>query len=319
MFKLKKSSHAELVSASSCRSRTKFGMTAILFGKTAILFGITVNFLFLLVSCKSTPTLDHISLNKGDFYVVTDELEQKSEDGKYIFFRLYNPEYSNPLYIANLLKGGLNATHIKDTPNVSHASINFSLNDDFYGLSLGGKYQLKHESCMHPETNDYMKHCDPKRSEQITYALKVSEQEFEDAKKFVEFYANDTRLKYKSSINFRMARFSIKRKYFTKEEKQQFGSITYKKNVKNKHVSLETDQKIEKNFVCSTFVGFVLYNNVPAVADYFDEKEIKYEYLNVADVAAIPGVEPLFYSTWEDYDLAVADFVEKFPEFKKYY
>ena len=66
-------------------------------------------------------------------------------------------------------------------------------------------------------------------------------------------------------------------------------------------------------------MGFVLYNNVPAVADYFDEKEIKYEYLNFADVAAIPGVEPLFYSTWEDYDLAVADFVEKFPEFKKYY
>ena len=283
--------------------------------------------IFFLVSCQSTPTLEHFSLNNGATYVVAEELEdeattsenlQNNASYKYLFFRLYNPEYRNPLYIANLLKGGIDATHIDDTPNVSHASINFSLEDDFYGLSMGGKYQLKRESCVNPKTNDYMKNCDPIKSEQITYALRVTPQEYDDAKALVEFYANDTRLKYKASINFRMAMFSIKRKYFTKAEKQQFGQITYKKSAKNKHFSLENTQKIEKNFVCSTFVGFVLYNTVPAVQAYFDEYDIKYDYLNVPDVAAIPGVFPLFYSNWNDYQKAALDFVEKYPEFKEY-
>ena len=283
--------------------------------------------IFFLVSCQSTPTLEHFSLNDGALYVIAEDLENEvtgpentEEDAsyKYIFFRLYNPEYSNPLYIANLLKGGIDATHIDDTPNVSHASINFSLDDDFYGLSMGGKYQLKKESCVNPITNDYMKNCDPAKSEQITYALKVSPQEYEDAKAFVEYYSKEPKLRYKASINFRMAMFSIKRKYFTKAEKQQFGSITYKKNVKNKHFSPENAQKIEKNFVCSTFVGCVLYNTVPEVQTYFDENDIKYDYLNVPDVAAIPGVFPLFYSNWNDYQKAAQDFVAKYPEFKEY-
>ena len=292
-------------------------------------FGITVVLLLLLTSCRTTRTLDYISLNKGDFYVVNDDMEATEPDKahsdttgnapcKYIFFRLYNPEYNNPLYIANILKGGLKATQIDDTPNVSHASLNFTLNDDFYGLSLGGKYQLTAESCENPKSNKYMKNCDAKRSEQITYALKVTPEEFENAKHFTEFYANYTKLKYKSSLNFGMALFSIKRKYFTKEEKQRFGSVTYSKKAKNRHISLENEQNLEKNFVCSTFVGYVLYNNVDEVAAFFDEKDIKYSYLNVADIAEIPGVVPLFYSTWADYDKAALAFVEKYPEFREY-
>ncbi len=280
---------------------------------------------FLLISCKTTRTLDHISLNNGDFFVVADDLEFEeldTDNPKYIFFRLYNPEYNNPLYIANILKNGLKATQIPETPNVSHASINFTLDDNFYGLSLGGKYQLSPESCVNPKSNKYMKNCDPKRSEQITYALRVTEQEYEDTKRFVEFYAKNTKLKYKSSINFGMALFSIKRKFFTPEENQQFGNVIYKKAATNKHVSYETlenDENIETDFVCSTFVGYVLYSNVDEVSDFFDEKDIKYEYLNVSDIAEIPGVVPLFYSTWADYDKAALSFTEKFPEFKQYF
>ena len=48
----------------------------------------------------------------------------------------------------------------------------------------------------------------------------------------------------------------------------------------------------------------------------FSEKG--YANVYVADIAEIPGVVPLFYSTWADYDKAALAFVEKYPEFREY-
>ena len=70
--------------------------------------------------------------------------------------------------------------------------------------------------------------------------------------------------------------------------------------------------------MCSTFVGYVLYNNVESVSSFFDDNNIKYEYLNVTDISLIPGMTPLFYSNWDTYPEAAQAFVEEYPEFSEY-
>ena len=275
-------------------------------------------------SCKTTRSLvkDAIEPNAPEdahFIVAHDVVFPEVEgDYKYIFFRLYNPAYKNPLYIANVLKNGLSITKTEDVPDLSHASINFTLDDNYYGLTLGGEYQLAEEECAVPQNNKYMKNCDPEKSEQITYALKVSEEEYENTKNFVEHYANSTQIKYASGLNIKIALFSIKKKFIKQKKHQQFGSIIYPDKADNKKVNIEDDDHLLNNFVCSTFVGYVLYNNVESVSEFFDENNIKYEYLNVTDISLIPGIVPLFYSNWDTYPEAAKAFVEEYPEFAEY-
>ena len=275
-------------------------------------------------SCKTTrsmarETLEPNAPEDASFILAHDVVFPEIEGNyKYIFFRLYNPSYKNPLYIANVLKNGLSLTKTEDVPDLSHAAINFTLDDNYYGLTLGGQYQLAEEECTIPQNNKYMKNCNPGKSEQITYALKVSEEEYEKAKIFVERYANSTDIKYASSLNFKLALFSIKRKFFTPKDHKQFGTVIYPDKVDNKKVDIDNDNEIQNNFVCSTFVGYVLYNNVESVSNYFDENNIKYEYLNVTDISLIPGMTPLFYSNWDTYIEAAHAFVEEYPEFADY-
>ena len=119
-------------------------------------------------------------------------------------------------------------------------------------------------------------------------------------------------------MNIKLALFNIKKKFFTSKNHQQFGSVIYPKDANNKKINLDEDEKIPNNFVCSTFVGYVLYNNVESVSDFFDENDIKYEYLNVTDIILIPGIVPLFYSNWDNYPEAARASVEEYPEFSDY-
>ena len=275
-------------------------------------------------SCKTTRSIakETIEPNAPDdapFIVAHNVVFPEIEGNyKYIFFRLYNPAYKNPLYIANVLKGGISITRPENVPDVSHASINFSLDDNYFGLKLGGDFPLEVEECTIPDNNEYMKKCDKEKSEQITYALKVTEEEYEKTKQFVEHYVNSDNVKYNTALNFKIALFSIKRKFFTAKENQQFGSLIYPEDVYNQKVNLNDDTDTPSLFVCSTFVGYVLYNNVESVSKFFDDNNIKYEYLNVSDITQIPGIVPLFYSNWDTYNDAAKAFVEEYPEFSDY-
>ncbi len=275
-------------------------------------------------SCKTTRSLAKESIeptapDDAPFIVAHDVVFPEIEgDYKYIFFRMYNPSYKNPLYIANILKNGLSLTKTEDVPDLSHVAINFSLEDSYYGLTLGGEHQLAAEECAIPQSNKYMKNCDPEKSEQITYALKVTEEEYEHTKAFVEHYVESTEVKYASSLNFKIGLFSIRKKFFTPKDHKQFGTIIYPRDANNEKVNIEDEDKLPNNFVCSTFIGYVLYNNVESVSEFFDDNNIKYEYINVSDISLIPGIIPLFYSNWDNYPEAAQAFVEEYPEFSEY-
>lgn len=278
-----------------------------------------ISFSTLFFGCKTTNSIYNDEVSPEAPYYLEDEFsfnEDVSEPSKYIFIRLYNPDYTNPFYIANLLQGGINLTEISDY-HFSHAAINFSLNDDFYGLTSGGYYQLARESCLNPKENKYMKHCDPIDSEQITLALKVNEEEYINLQKEIDEYSKNHKIKYNVGKNFQNAFFALDRRFFTNKNKRAFGYADYPYSKKDQKKDNDKNHN-ETQFVCSTFLAYILYQNVDYIHDYFVENNINYRYINVTDLLFLPNISPLFYSTWENYQTAAENFVNKNPEFSAY-
>ena len=239
---------------------------------------------------------------------------------RYIFIRLYDPNYSDPLYIANLLQGGIALTEV-NPESVSHASIGFDLSDYFFGLTSGGRYNLKIERCTDVASNDYMKKCDPEKSIQSTYAIAVTQEEYEKAYNLILKNLNNKQLKYAAVQNVKIAGYSVRRKFFTESEQQQLGSEqledklydakkTFKENVKTPFT--------DKRFVCSSFVAWVLYNSVDRVRQMFDVHKTNYKYITPSDLPHIDGVEFLFSSTWVDFDNAAKEFAVNNEVFESY-
>lgn len=280
------------------------------------IFNLIIVFCLTIVSCKSNKIED--SNIPPVPYLIEDTLtfHEKEEPYKYIFLRLYNPNYENPFYIANLLKSGINfteSTHFE----LSHASINFTLDDNFYGLTLNGVYNLERESCNNIANNEYMARCNPFSSEQITFAIRVSEEEYENTKKMVEEYYKKGDVKYHTSDNFLIALFLTKRKYFTRKSRQNLENLNYPRSFLREKKRKDPNY-IENDFVCSTFIAYLLSNNVKEIGEWFEEHKVNYNYINVTDLPYIPGVVPLFYSTWDNYEYTTNLFINQYPEFEEY-
>ena len=151
-----------------------------------------------------------------------------------------------------------------------------------------------------------------------TSSREVTEEEYNNTQKFVDYYLDSTDLKYASGLNVKLGLFSIKKKFFTSKKHKQFTTQKYPKSAKNVKINKENESEYLNRFVCSTFIGYVLYNNVQSVSDFFDKYNIKYDYLNVTDLSLIPGMTPLFYSTWANYLEAAKEFVTENDEFSEY-
>lgn len=289
---------------------------------TSNIFFVTIFSILFLNSCRSNNFTNNDNTFTSIPYLIEEDvkfpdLEDSTEPYKYIFLRLYNPVYSNPLYIANILKGGIKATEISDF-ELSHASINTTLDDGFYGLTLAGNSQFSEEFCSDVTTNDYMSKCNPDLSDQFTFALKVTEHEYEYIKDTIKFYSKYPDLSYAALQNFQIAVYSTKRKFFTKKDKKAFGEVEQYPKSKRNEEKQKQDEYIEKNFVCSTFISYILITTIPRIHDWFNDHNINYRYVNVTDITSIPGVTPLFYSTWSNYEFAANLFTELNPEFKGY-
>lgn len=263
-----------------------------------------------------------VSKEKGkDFYYLDkDGAREPFGEQRYIFIRLYDPSYASPIYVENLLQNGMSKTQV-NPESVSHASIGFDLSDYFFGLTSGGKYNLKIEKCMDVASNRYMKRCNPMRSTQSVYALKVKPEEYEKACDIVYRNLTNKWLRYATIQNVKIAGYSIKRKFFTDEEQQTLGSsalsdrfYTFKKFLRS---FFETPYS-ERKFVCSGFVAWVLYNSVDSIREWFDMNKINVNYVIPSDLPHIEGVEFLFSSTWDDYDCAAKEFVRQNPKFRPY-
>jgi len=244
-------------------------------------------------------------------YTIYEDISfnEVEEPYKYIFLRIYNPVYKNPLYFANFLKAGINATEVSEY-TASHSSIGFSLEDTFYGLSGTGHGRLKIEHCTNIVDHPYMKSSDPQKSDQLTMAIKVRESEYNNIKADVEKAYEDPEFTYNVIQNFKIAPVAMNRKFFAKKENKQFGSIKYPKRKYNPNK--------KERFVCCTYISYLLITYVPEFKQWFEEHKVDYHLLTVTDLIFLPYSKKLFYSSWDDYDLAVEAFVSQYPDFLPY-
>ena len=301
-----------------------------LFVKKAAPF-LALSLTLLFVSCRSTKFVDErtqimsdgLEINASDdiFKIYDtaflpesprgsgDSSSKNGEDKKYIFMRLYYPDYDNKASSVNMLKKMI----VLADPNpelASHSSIAFNLEDDYYGLTLYSRKDLKKESCENPEDNLYMKLCNPYRSVQTTLAIQVTDQEYEAAKKMLEKDFAEQKVKYWATKNVLVGWEGFKRKRLPRS-KSVLGGQDKKKGY------IDSNKK-QKHFVCSTYLAYVLQCCVKKVDDFFRDRNVSYQIVSPTDLYYIPGLKVLFTSTWVDYKIAAQEFVRSAPVFAKY-
>lgn len=284
---------------------------------------LTTIFLIALGGCRSTKFADEqtqilpdgLEINAQDevFKIYDTDFEDEFQQGeKFIFLRLYFPNYKNKLSGVNILKGLIVSIDPTDE-KVSHTSMGFDLHDNFYGLTRYKPQHLKFESCLNPQTNRYMKMCDKYKSLQMTLAIKVSAQEYEATKEFLERDYAETKVKYSIPKNLPLGFWGVKRKKQKTAQERNFGGIPSKKGYVN-----PADERKYK-FVCSSYLAYVLANTVQSVRDFFIENQIDYNYVIPTDLIFFPGAQKLFVSTWVDYEIAAEEFVKSQPLFAEYF
>ena len=290
---------------------------------TIILTVFAVIFALFESNCRSTlveRTVDEttaleLGLDKGDnvFQIyVSEELKQALTQDHWIFIRLYQPYYDNPLCIENVLSKCIQFVDVNPDYS-SHSAIGFSLDDGFYGLtSSNSGHNLYLESCTNSGDNEYMKKCNIYKSVEITYALKVTEEEYKKAKNIVESYYDDTRTCYNINQNVKIAWKAVDRKFFSPKDQQQFAAKPFA-------TSEQTFCEDKYDFVCSSFIAYVLANSVESVHDFFVEKQIDSNYVMPSDLAYIPGVIKLFKTTWVDYNIGAKNVAQTYTCFATYY
>ena len=290
---------------------------------TIILTVFAVVFALFESNCRSTlveRTVDEttaleLGLDKGDnvFQIyVSEELKQALTQDHWIFIRLYQPYYDNPLCIENVLSKCIQFVDVNPDYS-SHSAIGFSLDDGFYGLtSSNSGHNLYLESCTNSGDNEYMKKCNIYKSVEITYALKVTEEEYKKAKNLVESYYDDTRTCYNINQNVKIAWKAVGRKFFSPKDQQQFAAKPFA-------TSEQTFCEDKYDFVCSSFIAYVLANSVESVHDFFVEQQIDSNYVMPSDLAYIPGVIKLFKTTWVDYNIGAKNVAQTYTCFATYY
>lgn len=285
--------------------------------------------LALFASCRSTKFVDErtqimsdgLEINASDDYFKiydadfddgkTSVANSEAASGKseYIFMRLYYPEYDNKASSVNMLKNLI----IMADPNpelASHSSIGFGLEDDFYGLTLYSRKDLKKEKCLLPEENLYMKLCNPYKSTQTTLAIEVTPEEYDAAKKMLEKDYAEQKVKYWATKNLVVGVEGFKRKRMPREKSRLGG-----RDLKKGYIS---SAKKQKHFVCSTYLAYVLQTCVKKVDEFFKARNVAYDKVSPTDLYYIPGFKVLFTSSWVDYKIAAAEFVNSKPRFSKY-
>lgn len=262
--------------------------------------------------CEASKNVIHDSKDKVFKIYEYSEAEEFPLEGRYIFIRLYQPYYDNPFCVENFLNNCIKFVDVS-TEFASHAAIGFSLDDNFYGLTSSNKnHNLEIESCTYAGTNEYMRKCNPYKSVEITYVLKVTDEEYENVKAIVEGYYNNPETKYDVSLNMKIAGRSMKRKFFWPQKEKSFA-------VHNDDNPDSTFEMNRYNFVCSSFIAYVLANSVQSIHDYFVENQIDSNYVVPSDIQYFPGMKKLFKTTWVDYNIGAKNTAEMYVAFAPYY
>ncbi len=288
--------------------------------KTAILLvGVAVYLLFF-TSCATTKftkfntpqTVKEHGYHIYDDYFAFSNLDELKNQ-RFIFVRLYNPVYKQSFSTGSILQTGINLVEINKIA-ASHASIGFSLKDDFYGLTLYARPQFKVEHCTEPRKNEYMRQCKPFKSIQTVIGLKVTEKEYQAVLDMVTDFLINQNLTYDVTKNFQMAGYTIGRKMnsLATGQTEIFCPYIEGAQVASLHNTEEKSfDKLKKyKFVCSTLVSYILYQCVDSYRNYIDLNNLDWNNVGPSDLINFDGFKVMFTSTWVHYNRAAEEYLK---------
>lgn len=269
-------------------------------------------------SCGEEPeNNDQIVIGGYQLDSRSEEKLDFDDESDYIFVRLYRGIYKNHFEPVAVLDKFIKLINHSSTPTnliYNHVAINGKLTDDFSGLSLDkDSFALKQESCTKQTTNLF-KSCDINKSEFVVFGIKVDKSDYNSVSKFINDCLKSKELTYNI---FKLPWLAITN--IIEKVKMEFKKIKFSNSIESKVEDDEVDiRKLKEGFVCSTFVAYTMWKYTK-VGKKMDAKNIKYGNCMPNDVVVqIPGFKQLFTGRYIDYNVEMANFVSKNPQFKKY-
>lgn len=243
----------------------------------------------------------------------TEENKNK-EKPYYVFIRNIHGVYKNPLTLTNILDKGIkiaDGNSEKDHKFYNHSTMSYKLNDGFAGLTMdSNECQVKEEYVTQPEKVRYTSGCKSDKSEYSVFAVEVSKSEYDEIVKMINNAISNINIKYSVITNFligiKLISNNIKEFFDSKFKKDNFSS-------ESKHFD-------QNKLVCSTFVAYVLTKCCPFIKDYLAKQTFNWDTITPNKlISELPKCKKLFGGTWDKYNENVKKYIEKHPEFKKYY
>lgn len=250
------------------------------------------------------------SVNFNDYLHETSTEAKKFDTQKeYVFIRNISGVYKNIFQPANFLNKGIKLVDgkvsKKDKHFFNHSTMSVSLKDGFIGLTFDGtKYSAKYEYVTDIDKNRYTSTCNPNKSKYTVYGIEVSKKERKDIEGMLTNAVHNANINYDIFTNFLIGLRLIVSKFVPDKKEEK---------------SIESKKFSETNFVCSTFIAYILSKCCPTIADAYKNKRFNYNRLSPNQlINETPHKHKLFEGVWSDYNKDLAKFLEKHPEMKKY-
>lgn len=255
--------------------------------------------------------------------VETDEMlksgfEKTDEATEYVFCRLYDVVYKPSWIAMTLLKYQIYLLKAaKNGHRYAHASINYSLRDNFVGLTFGGKTQAKEESCVNTGTNRYMDMCDPAKSKFSIVAIPVTMAEYNRIRAAINNAKGNSELKYDTLQIYGVPFYAIRGK--ASLESINSISLTEKRSTESESAPTASEVFESHKFVCSSFCFYILSRCSNRIKHYLHEKKISVRGLPPNAITEIPTSKIVASGYWNEYDKRIKELLKRRPEFEKYY
>ncbi len=263
----------------------------------------------------------------GTNYSISDEAvfnKFENPDQKFIFLRLYDVYYDRSHFYGDILNSLMGV--VGKAPNgivYDHVSISVDLEDNFIGMNPSTGNDAHYEEIAIMGDNKYMNTNNKIKSMCTVLAIPCTQAEYENCKKLLE-YSVDPKQNFIFNI-FEIAAMPVTHTAnMQKLKKQDLGRIdefavnTYEGVEKIVPIDDPAAIFTSKSYVCSTFVCFVLYHSLQSVRNFCQVTGVGPRGITPSDLYSVPGAKVLFNCVYQDYNLALFQFVSSHPEFDEY-
>lgn len=277
--------------------------------------------LVFVLSCSCSFTKDvlktdeYISTETGNNIAKSLQFEGTYKNEKYVFLRLYDVFYNDDYQVANILKAAISVLGpAPDGLYYSHVAISCNLKDDFVGMTSGKENNARHECLSTPETNRYINSNDPSKSRCTVIAIPCSEADYENCKALIE-YSTMPGSKFYFGLTDFIGIVSTRASNIHKIKKTPLDNSSIKDT---EPILTPEEEFASRCYCCSAFCSYILIHGIQRYKDYAEKLHLNYRGVTPADLYSVQGARPLFNCYYPNYDNALSEFIEQYPEFAEY-